>query len=432
MKIAFIPEPCVQIRPTKQAGSMPIWAYEITRRVAQRHEVIVYETQLDGQPAEEKRDGVLFRRLRAARDRAPLKQLRHVDTLRRVWNVGEKLYFSKPDQPYLSSSIYFRSFIHQVARDLQDRHCDFVHIQNYPQFVPVVRRQNPRLRIALHVQCEWLSHWNRNMIRSRLKDADLAIGPSEYITSQIRRAFPEFASRCRTVVNGVDVNRFKAREVVRTGEEASLLFVGRVSPEKGAHVLLQAFQEIVRVRPQTRLRIIGKVASQSEGLLMKSDDSMIEALRPYYHTNYGEQLKKLITPQMEKNVEFVGMVPNSRLEEYYREADLVTIPSVWQDPMPFTVLEGLASGLPIVATRSGGIPEMIEDGISGTLIDRGNVEQLSSAVLGLLRNPERRRTMGAAARARAANFFSWDHAAESLVETFQSYAANSTPNQKAS
>jgi len=84
---------------------------------------------------------------------------------------------------------------------------------------------------------------------------------------------------------------------------------------------------------------------------------------------------------------------------------LAVVPSLWDDPFPFIPIEAMSAGRPVVGYRVGGMAELIEDGVSGCLIPRGNVEGLTQAVLSLLRDEEAARSMGAAARERVVALF---------------------------
>ena len=90
----------------------------------------------------------------------------------------------------------------------------------------------------------------------------------------------------------------------------------------------------------------------------------------------------------------------SRVEDLYRVSDIVVVPSRWQEPLGLINLEAGACYTPVVATRSGGIPEIIRDGDNGYLVDIGDVDALCDKVSALIKDPALRRRMGASARAR--------------------------------
>jgi len=95
------------------------------------------------------------------------------------------------------------------------------------------------------------------------------------------------------------------------------------------------------------------------------------------------------------------------LAQELRSDYLVVVPSLWDDPFPFVPIEAMSAGRPVVAYRVGGIPDLIEDGVSGLLVPRGSVDELTEAVRGLLNDEERARRMGEAARARVESAFDY-------------------------
>src|SRR5439155_22866059 len=115
---------------------------------------------------------------------------------------------------------------------LRARPCDVVHIMNLSQFVPIVRLLNQKSKVVLHMQCDWLTRLNRASLASRLRRVDLILTCSDYLTSRAISALPQFTDRCRTVYNGVDVERFAPNGPRRSGggTAARVLWVGRISP----------------------------------------------------------------------------------------------------------------------------------------------------------------------------------------------------------
>jgi glycosyltransferase involved in cell wall biosynthesis len=130
---------------------------------------------------------------------------------------------------------------------------------------------------------------------------------------------------------------------------------------------------------------------------------------------YEERLRTLAQP-LGDQVQFVGVVPNGRLGEWYESCDLFVHPSLWNEPFPLTILEAMSCGLPIVSTRVGGIPEMVAHGETGILVEPGDPDAFADAIVELLRDDARRRAMGAAGRRRVEQEFSWDRTAAQLEE----------------
>ena len=102
---------------------------------------------------------------------------------------------------------------------------------------------------------------------------------------------------------------------------------------------------------------------------------------------------------------FTGHLGRDAIREWYRRSLFAVVPSIWHEVLGFSVLEPFAVGRPVIGARSGGIPEVIEDGESGLLVEPGDPEALASAIDQLLANPRETARMGARARIRAETAF---------------------------
>jgi D-inositol-3-phosphate glycosyltransferase len=123
-----------------------------------------------------------------------------------------------------------------------------------------------------------------------------------------------------------------------------------------------------------------------------------------------------------ERVRFVGAVPHDRIGPYFADADILVNSSL-DDNFPMPVIEGMAAGLPVVAPRIGGLPEAIEHGETGLLIEPEDPGGLAAALLELLDDDGRRRAMGRAAHRRAAEVFSWERITDELVGLYDEVLA---------
>ena len=102
--------------------------------------------------------------------------------------------------------------------------------------------------------------------------------------------------------------------------------------------------------------------------------------------------------------DWVGALPHDQVLSLFRSARTVVVPSVWSDPCPTVVLEAMAAGRPVVAAASGGILDMVVDGVTGVLVPPGDAAALAGAINSVLSDPDRGRAFGAAGRDRAREF----------------------------
>src|SRR5437588_377387 len=191
----------------------------------------------------------------------------------------------------------------------------------------------------------------------------------------VSEALAEAARRCggrdvRTIPNGVELPASTGVEA----EPAEVLFVGRLSPEKG----------------------IGELVAATKGMsLVVAGDGPLRHLLP------GA----------------LGFVPHEELGDLYDRAAVVVCPS-YREGLPLCVLEAMAHGRPVVASAVGGIPELVEDGVTGYLVEPGDVGGLRAAIERLLADPALRRRLGRAGRARVAERCSWEHVTAATLESY--------------
>jgi glycosyltransferase involved in cell wall biosynthesis len=377
--------------------AMSILGQEIARRLARSDEVVVYSRRLRGQPAHEVRDAVVQRRFSVGLDRA-LSALKLFDRL----GVLDRA------RPFRSSALYYPLFALKLALELRRGGCDVAHVFGIPVFVPILRALNPGLRIVLHMHDHSLVQRDRARTARQLAGADRIVGCSEYVSSRIAARFPALASRCRTLPNGVDLDRFDAPE--RREDSARLLYVGRLSPEKGVHVLLEAFGEVAYKHPEAELELVGpRTLAPAEFVDPLGEDPLLDEIGPHLadRAGWSRHLDDLAQRAVGR-VRFAGAMDQGKLSQRLRRADVFVFPSLWPEPFGMPVIEAMAARRPVVATRGGALPELVEDGATGLLVPRGDAAGLAYALERLLSDAELRRDMGHRGRARAEERFGWD------------------------
>ncbi|MEK7314669.1 MAG: glycosyltransferase family 4 protein [Candidatus Eisenbacteria bacterium] len=232
----------------------------------------------------------------------------------------------------------------------------------------------------------------RAWVRPTLARCSAIIVPSPYL----QRVFGAFGFTATVVPNVVDLDRF-APEAPPRGDlgvpRPPHLFVARhLESIYGNDTALRAFR-IVRERfPGATMSIAGSGAERAS----------LEAL--------ADELG------LRDSVDFTGRVVNAQMAALYGRADLVLNPSL-VDNTPNSILEALASGVPVVSTNVGGIPDLVEDGVTAALVDPRDHEAMAHAAIELLSNPERRRSQVAAGLAHAARF-SWSRVRETLAAVY--------------
>jgi glycosyltransferase involved in cell wall biosynthesis len=222
-------------------------------------------------------------------------------------------------------------------------------------------------------------------------DAEVAV--SDFMLERMRHY--AHARRSSRIYNGVDPEAYPAVLPARTGRSAGITvgFAGRLVPGKGADHLIQACAQM-GMPDRVRLLIAG------DGPERPRLSSLVKTLG------------------IEQRVEFLGVV--SDVPALWRRCDIAAVPSdTFIESFSMVTLEAMACGKPIVACRNGAIPELIADGISGTLVTPGSVAELTRALVGYADRPDLRREHGAAARARAIERFHIDTCAQAYIDLFE-------------
>ena len=208
--------------------------------------------------------------------------------------------------------------------------------------------------------------------------------------------------RTRVLFGGANPHRFSpgSGQVSRSG----VLFVGRLTPHKGVDRLIEALP------PGAQLRIVG-----TDG----------HAPRPP-ERDYGTLLRRLAEGL---DVRFEGAASEEGLPAAYREAVVLALPSVQRtcygrdvrvsELLGLVAIEAMMSGTPVVCSRLGGLPEVVEDGVTGYLVEPGNVEELRDRLAELLSDRPRAARMGARARERAIELFTWKACAARCLAAYQ-------------
>jgi glycosyltransferase involved in cell wall biosynthesis len=402
MKVAFL-QPWDSCAPPNPGGSLGVWTWEVARRMAKSCDVSIYTARAKSQPANEELDGVRFSRFSTGIDRRVLGGFQRA--LRR--RGGEPIEFAPS---------YYCLYVMRAARAALADRCDVVHIFNLSQFVPLMKRMNPRAKVILNMQCDWAAQLDRDFIKRGIGKADAILGCSQDVTNKIRRRFPEYADRCVTVYNGADPHEFSPTEGdIPKPFGSRIIYVGRLSPEKGVHVLLDGFKRVIERHPGARLEIVGGESVMPRALLRTlSDDPGVTALSRFYGCGYGNYLREQVTGSMKGRVSFTGALAHPEIAARVRRADILVQASLYE-PFGIPVVEGMSAGLAVVASRVGGMIELIQHEKTGLLVNPDDPEALAHALLRLLNDPELARRLGLAARADASRRFSWDSSVDSLI-----------------
>jgi glycosyltransferase involved in cell wall biosynthesis len=257
------------------------------------------------------------------------------------------------------------------------------------------------------------------------------IGVSEYLAGRLRLAHDlagEDASDANIVrvPNGVHANAIppQARSDVRrqareklglTDSDVVFLFAGALRPEKGVEFLARAFARLSEENSAARLIMIGGGRLWIEQGWLRSDppDTMEHRV--------AEILKPAIA---RKRALMLGIVPPAEIMPYYAASDALVLPSMFQETFGLVILEAFSVGRPVIAFRSGGIPELVEDRRNGLIVERGDEEALYQAMRELTQDHALRERLGAVGELTAQRY-SWENTADQIEAVYLSALENS-------
>jgi phosphatidylinositol alpha-mannosyltransferase len=214
--------------------------------------------------------------------------------------------------------------------------------------------------------------------------------------SAMEFAHGHFAGYYNIVPNGVDIEHFSPDvspiEKFRDGK-LNILFVSRLEKRKGLNYLLEAFKQVKREIPNSRLIVVGP------------------------GTRLRRKYEKEVKRSGLKDVVFTGLVPYEDLPRYYKTADVFCAPATGQESFGIILLEAMAAGKPVVASNIEGYASVLTHNVEGLLVPPGNKEMLAQALLSLLADESLRREMGARGRVKALEY-SWERVAQNVLQYY--------------
>ncbi len=313
--------------------------------------------------------------------------------------IARKLY------GYLHHDEYYNHFIEyyfeKVYADLKKKDFDYIIIENGAGLAYKLSLRGYK-NLILHMHNEVRSE------RSQYYEVVFSsftkiLTVSDYIKQKAAAFYP--VEKIHTVHNGIDLQNFSRKKkptVSRqdlgfSDNDFVMVYCGRINPEKGVSELIDAML-LLKDHPQIKLMIIGGTFFGNTN----DEDEFIRSLK--------EKARRI-----KDDIVFTGFIPYDKMPEYLQLSDIAVVPSMWEEPFGLTVVEAMASGLPLITTRCGGIPEICE-GVA-TIVDRENiVDRLSTAILDLYSHPEKQKVMSDASKKRS-QLFSKERYAREFFET---------------
>lgn len=234
-------------------------------------------------------------------------------------------------------------------------------------------------------------HWR---IDAKIAEARFVACISDFCRSQCMIfSDPQHWKKLNIIHCGIDPEKYQATSTADP-DRPHLVFVGRLAGVKGVPILLKALSRLEQDVPGLHATLIGDGPERAD---------------------LEDQAKRL---RLDGVVHFAGYKSQSEVAEILTGADALVLPS-FAEGVPVTLMEAMASSLPVLTTRVGGISELVADGVSGYLVPPGNVDALTERLRDLLSDPELRARMGQAGRAKVTSEFNQKTEAARLAQLIQ-------------
>jgi glycosyltransferase involved in cell wall biosynthesis len=322
--------------------------------------------------------------------------------------------------------IHSSEAVHKIGRLIDEKKPDIVHCHNiYHQLTPSIigaaKRRNVPVVLTLHdyktvcpvylrlrsghVCSDCLEGDFFNVVRHRCAEGSLAKSALLYAEATVQRYLGSYESvdillapsrfmaeavtkvrfrheRVRILYNGIDTDGILPSNV----DDNYILYVGRLSSQKGVQTLLEAHSTM---KQGSELVIVGTGPFEGE-------------LRSRY-----------------QGARFLGFLSGAELQKVIANASVIVVPSEGYENCPMSVLEAMAAAKPVVASRIGGIPELVLDNETGLLFEPGSSDELQQCLEKVMANSTLRKELGTAARIRAQELFSLDEHNQRLMQVYE-------------
>jgi glycosyltransferase involved in cell wall biosynthesis len=250
----------------------------------------------------------------------------------------------------------------------------------------------------------------RRRDRNRIEREGLAIcsafavtAPSKAVIESTRDFYGKISGHCRVIPNPIPLPPEDKTWSYQESDKSTILFVGRFDDHKGGDIVLRAFSRLLKSKPNLQLNFVGPdigVGAPNGKLI-----------------HFSDFIRNEIPAEVAARVNYLGKMPRSEIEALRRSAAVTVIASRYEN-FPGTVSEGMAMRTPLVATRVGGIPELLENERNALLIEPSNPGALASACLTLLDDPQLANRLAAQARIDCSDTYSPERIARQTVDFY--------------
>lgn len=230
-----------------------------------------------------------------------------------------------------------------------------------------------------------------------LRHADTAVFPTESFKNWFLEEENVLATEISVVPNPINTKKFLSEG--KKADSLNVCFVGWLRHSKGFHILTNVMESLLSEMPSIRFVVAGGIPEDDKGP--------------------GEYLLKIIAEKkFEDRVIYRGFLNDEELIDFYREAAVIVVPSLLAETFGYSCLEAMASGVPVIASSLGGLKDLVEHGVTGLLINPGDVRSLNESLRRLLINQNERHEMGLRARDTVTKKYNYDSFAKNMTDAY--------------
>lgn len=292
---------------------------------------------------------------------------------------------------------------------------DLIHIFNRPKLVLSIRKAAPRARIILSMHNDMFNSFKIHPSEGAavIDQTERILTISNYVGNEVAALFPNAKGKLKTIYSGVDLNRFspwteseasrKERETIRSefglGSKKVILFVGRLSRNKGPHVLVKAMSQISH-----------------------KDAALVVVGGAWYSDNSISDYVAYVRALAEKSpipVITTGYVQSHEVHRWFNAGDLFVCTSLWQEPLARVHYEAMAAGLPFLTTERGGNPEITAEPFGKLIHNPEDPAEYAQKLNVMLSDLQSARRNGLQGRRLAEKNFTWDRVARDILTVWQ-------------
>ncbi|EDQ6133410.1 lipopolysaccharide N-acetylglucosaminyltransferase [Salmonella enterica subsp. enterica] len=232
-----------------------------------------------------------------------------------------------------------------IAKDFNVTDDSVIIVHNSIKLYRQIRKRAPKAKMVMHMH----NAFEPDGLDQNVK----MIVPSMFLKKHYQAYLPD--ADIAIVPNGIDLEAYQKNAVPLqksdlgiTPEKKTIFFAGRISPDKGVTLLLQAFEQLLKERNDIELVVVGDYMSKSKG----------------EKATYQREVREL-AERLKPRCHMVGGVTPEEIYNYYSLADLVVIPSQFQEPFCMVAIETMGAGKPVLVSTRGGMTEFVKEGDTG-------------------------------------------------------------------